>query len=301
LRSKWASRDGEGRLANSPRHAEKVLRDSLVAHDDPPKVLEPGKKSVYLPSPSVATQRSPEYYSREVIMTSFNPNYFIHAANVLLLVAYSVRDILWLRLFAVAASLISLPYFVLQPTPQWAPIAWSVVFAGINSFQAWRLYLERRPVKLTPDEEEVRRLAFAQLPSRKVLQLASLGSWTTAAPGERLIEHGTPAGAIALVVRGKVRVSKDGRVLGELGAGDIVGSALVLSGAPAEVDAVTVEPVRALRWEVATLRRYLEADPETRIVFQRNLTRDLAGELRRLREDYLQQLPSPGGQSRSAP
>ena len=127
-------------------------------------------------------------------MTSFNPNYFIHAANVLLLVAYSVRDMLWLRLFAVAASLISLPYFVLQPTPQWAPIAWSVVFAGINGFQSWRLYLERRPVKLTPDEEEVRRLAFAQLPSRKVLQLVGVGSWTTAAPGERLIEHGTPAG-----------------------------------------------------------------------------------------------------------
>ena len=234
-------------------------------------------------------------------MTSFNPNYFIHAANVLLLVAYSVRDILWLRLFAVFASLISLPYFVLQPTPQWPPIAWSVVFAGINSFQSWRLYLERRPVKLTPDEEEVRRLAFAQLPSRKVLQLVSLGSWTTAAPGERLIEHGTPAGAIALVVRGKVRLSKDGRVLGELGAGDIVGSALVLSGAPAEVDAVTVEPVRALRWEVATLRRYLEADPETRMVFQRHLTRDLAGKLRRLGEDYLRQPPSPAGQSRSAP
>ena len=234
-------------------------------------------------------------------MNSFNPNYFIHAANLLLLVAYSVRDILWLRLFAVAASLISLPYFVLQPTPQWPPIAWSVVFAGINSFQSWRLYLERRPVKLTPDEEEVRRLAFAQLPSRKVLQLVSLGSWTTAAPGERLIEHGTPAGAITLVVHGKVGVSKEGRVLGELGPGDIVGSALVLSGAPAEVDAVTVEPVRALRWELATLRRYLEADPETRMVFQLNLTRDLAGKLRRLGEDYLRQPPSPGGQSRSAP
>ena len=126
-------------------------------------------------------------------MTAFNPNYFIHAANILLLVAYSVRDILWLRLFAVAASLISLPYFVLQPTPQWPPIAWSVVFAGINAFQSWRLYLERRPVKLTPDEDEVRRLAFPQLASRKVLQLVNLGSWNTTGPGERLIEHGTPA------------------------------------------------------------------------------------------------------------
>ena len=230
-------------------------------------------------------------------MTSFNPNYFIHAANILLLVAYSVRDVLWLRLFAVAASLISLPYFVLQPTPQWPPLAWSVVFAGINSFQSWRLYLERRPVKLTADEEEVRRLAFAELPPRKVLQLVSIGEWTTAASGERLLEHGTTVGAVALVVGGKVRVSKDGRVLGELGPGDIVGSALVLSGAPAEVDAVTVEPVRALRWDVATLRRYLEANPESRIVFQRNLTRDLAGKLWRLGEDYLRQPPSSGAPS----
>jgi hypothetical protein len=56
-------------------------------------------------------------------MDSVNPNYFIHAANVLLLVAYSVRDILWLRLFAVAASLIAIPYFVLQPATLWAPLS----------------------------------------------------------------------------------------------------------------------------------------------------------------------------------
>jgi len=113
-------------------------------------------------------------------MTPFNPNYFIHAANLLLVVAYSVRDIMWLRLFAVASSLISLPYFVLQPTPQWAPITWSLLFAALNLVQSFRLYLERRPVKLTADEEEVGRLAFPGLPARKVLQLVSLGAWTTA-------------------------------------------------------------------------------------------------------------------------
>ena len=40
---------------------------------------------------------------------AFNPNYFIHAGNVLLLIAYRVRDILWLRLVAVAAALITIP------------------------------------------------------------------------------------------------------------------------------------------------------------------------------------------------
>jgi len=83
-------------------------------------------------------------------MGFFTPDYFIHSANVLLLIAYSVRDVLWLRLFAVAASLIAIPYYVLQPTMLWAPLAWSVVFAGINLFQSWLLFVERRPELFDP-------------------------------------------------------------------------------------------------------------------------------------------------------
>jgi Popeye protein conserved region len=212
-------------------------------------------------------------------MGPFNPSYFLHAANILLLVAYSVRDILWLRLFAVAASLISLPYFLLQPEPLWEPIIWSGVFAAINSFQSWRLFMERRPVKLTPEEEEIRRLVFSDLPSRKVLQILSLGAWRTVEIGERMLERGRSVEAIAVIVRGKVRVTRDDRVLGQLIAGHIVGSALLVSGVTSDVDAVVVEPVRCMRWEVEPLERYLAANPDTRIVLQKHLARDLAGKM----------------------
>ena len=215
-------------------------------------------------------------------MNSFSPNYFIHAANVLLLVAYSVRDILWLRLFAVGAALISIPYFVLQPTTLWAPLSWSVVFAAINLFQSWRLFMERREVKLTPEEEDIRRLVFRDLPPRKVLQVLSIGSWTTLEVGQRLIEKGKLPETVSLIVRGKVRVTRDGRVLADLIAGDFVGSALILSGIPAEADAVTVEPGRAMRWEVEVLERYLTANPETRTVMLQHVARDLAAKVERV-------------------
>jgi len=216
-------------------------------------------------------------------MNSFNPSYFIHAANVLLLVAYSVRDILWLRLFAVASALIAIPYFALQPRPLWEPLAWTVVFASINGFQSWRLFMERRPVKLTSEEEDVRQLAFEDLPPRKVLQVLSIGSWTTMEKGSPLIQEGKSAEAISLLVRGKVQVTRNGRLLGDLVPGNRVGSALLMTGAaPADVDAVAVEPVRAMRWEVVTLNRYLAANPETRIIMQRHLARDLAGKLVKL-------------------
>jgi len=212
-------------------------------------------------------------------MNSFHPTYFLHAANVLLLVAYSVRDILWLRLFAVTAALISIPYFVLQPQPLWEPIGWSAVFAAINLFQSGRLFVERRPVKLTLEEQEVRRLAFEDLPPRKVLQVLSLGSWTTVETGERLLERGKCPDTIWLIVRGTVRLTRNEAVLGDLVAGHLVGSALLLTGAPADVDAVAIEAVRAVCWEVKTLEPYLSANPEVRIVVQRHLARDLAGKL----------------------
>lgn len=210
-----------------------------------------------------------------------NLNHFIHAANLLLLVAYSVRDILWLRLFALASSLIAIPYFALQPSPMWAPIGWSVVFAVINLVQSYRVFNERRPVKLTSDEEEVRRLALSDLPPRKIIQLLSVGSWVTAQIGEQLLERGKRVEAISLIVRGKVRITRDERILGDLVAGEIVGSALLLSGVPADVDAVAMEPVRAVRWEARMLERYLAANPETRNVMQRHLARELAGKLER--------------------
>jgi CRP-like cAMP-binding protein len=218
-------------------------------------------------------------------MGFFTPDYFIHAANILLLIAYSVRDVLWLRLFAVAASCFAIPYYVLQPKMLWPPVAWSAVFASINLFQSWLLFIERRPVKLTAEEEEIRRLALQGLPPRKVLEVLRIGSWVTAEVGERLIERGKLPDCISLIIRGKVRVAKDGRMLGDLIPGDLVGSALILNGIPSNVDAVTVEPLRAMRWQIETLEKFLSANPETRNVMQRHLAHDLAGKIRGLVTD----------------
>jgi hypothetical protein len=213
------------------------------------------------------------------VALSFNPNYFLDAGNILLLVAYSVRDILWLRLFAVGAALISVPYFILQPAPLWVPIAWTCLFATINAFQSWRLFSERRPIQLTPEEEEVRRLVFPHLPPRKVLQVLSIGTWVTTEQDEQLIETGKPLEAISLIVRGKVQVTIEGRVLGILTPGNLVGSALLLSGIPAQVDARAIEPVRTVRWDTRTLEHYLSANVETRTIMQKHLAIDLAGKL----------------------
>src|SRR3989442_1307750 len=94
-------------------------------------------------------------------------DYLVHFSNVLLLVSYSVRNILWLRWFAVAAALTNMPYFLMQHTVLWPPILWAVVFTAINLYQISRIYLERRPVVLSGDEQRLYDLGFQSLRPRE--------------------------------------------------------------------------------------------------------------------------------------
>ena len=59
-------------------------------------------------------------------------DYLVHFSNILLLVSYSVRNILWLRWFAVAAALTNMPYFLYQPSKVRR-------FTGVAGVRVWQL------------------------------------------------------------------------------------------------------------------------------------------------------------------
>ena len=80
-------------------------------------------------------------------------------------------------------------------------------------------------------------------------------------------------------------MTRDDHVVGVLETGQLVGSALILSGVQADVEAVVEDPVRAMRWQVGTLEKYLEANPDTRAAMQRHLARDLAAKVEHLASD----------------
>ena len=111
-------------------------------------------------------------------------DYLVHFSNILLLVSYSVRDILWLRWFAVAAALTNIPYFLVQDTVLWPPVLWASVFTAINLFQIARIYMERRPVVLSTDEQTLYDLAVTALRERQLVveldedKLGRLETWT---------------------------------------------------------------------------------------------------------------------------
>ena len=203
-------------------------------------------------------------------------DYLAHLSNILLLVSYSVRDILWLRWFAVAAAFIVMPYYLVQPRVLWLPVFWGSVFAVINLVQIARIYVERRPVVLSPDEQRLYDLTFRSLRPREFLSLAQLGEWRSAAAGEPVLTLGKPVDALVIAIDGPVAVRRGEQVLGSIPPGQAVGIALALLGEPSPVDARFVEATLYMRWPLATLRTFIDQRPDLRDALQRAVNRDLA-------------------------
>ena len=206
-------------------------------------------------------------------------DYLVHFSNILLLVAYSVRDILWLRWFAVAAALTNIPYFLLQKTVLWPPVLWALVFTAINLYQIARLYLERRPVVLSKDEQKLYELGFQSLRPREFLSLSLVGEWKSAQAGERLVTEGEPVSHLCIAIAGSAEVHKQGEHLGTLRAGHIIGNALALTGDPSPVEMTFAEPARYMRWSLPNLRKFIDSRPDLRVTLQGLVNRDLARKL----------------------
>ena len=209
-------------------------------------------------------------------------DYLVHFSNILLLVSYSVRDMLWLRWFAVAAALTNIPYFLVQADVLWPPVLWAMVFTAINLYQIARLYLERRPVVLSEEEQKLYDMGFRSLRPREFVSLLLAGEWRNATAGDSVLTEGTPVASICIPITGTVEFRRRGSRVGALGPGRVIGTALALTGDPSPVDATFTEPARYMCWPLQELRTFLDKKPELRVTLQGLVNRDLAGKVGQL-------------------
>ncbi len=209
-----------------------------------------------------------------------NPaDWLVHGSNILLLLAYSVRDILWLRWFAVAAALTNIPFFLVQETVLWPPVMWAAVFTVINLVQIFRIYRERRPVVLSAEEQALHDLAFRDLRPREFLALAMLGQWVDAPEGTPVLRAGETPQEVGVAISGRVALRQGSETIGELLPGQMIGVTMALTGAPSPADAAFATPGRYMRWNLPALRAFLDARPEMRTAVRALIQQDLARKL----------------------
>lgn len=206
-------------------------------------------------------------------------NYLIHVANVLFLLSYLVRDILWLRLLTIVAIVTLLPYYA--GNGLYAPILWNGVFIAINAYQIYRLLLERRPVRLTLEQQRLYRLGFDRLSPRDFLRLLGCASWESNEDEVVLVEQGRTLERLTMLAEGTARVEIDGRAVSALGPGQFVGEMSYISGEPACARVTAERGGRFVHWPRAPLEGLLRDRSDLRAALQNIIGTDLASKLRR--------------------
>lgn len=197
----------------------------------------------------------------------FKLDYLIDLSSLFTVASFSARGMLPLRLLAVASSIAAIPYFLLQPTPLWTPVGWTALFMLINCYHVVRILLERRPVRLAPDEQRLYDLAFTRLTPREFLKLVAFGEWQTAQAKEQLFEKDRPIERIIVLVSGAVSASLDGTALLELQPGQLVGEGIAVAPHSSLYDAQFSSDARFMSWPVERIGQFRKAHPELRIKF----------------------------------
>ncbi len=206
---------------------------------------------------------------------SFQFDLLIHAANVLYLFAFMVREVLWLRILTVVAASCLVPYFYFLPEPLMTPIYWNLAFTALNIFWIVRLLLERYPVKLSEEEQRLCELVFRTMTPREMTKILKLASWQNAVAGECFVERGKPMDRLIVIYSGKACVEVDGKNVTELQPGQFIGSISYVTEEMAPANIVSLEPTRYVSWPKSKLQDYMKKNPDLHTARKTTLAIDL--------------------------
>jgi hypothetical protein len=200
----------------------------------------------------------------------------INLSNIVFLVAFSVRDVLKLRILAIVGEGLTLPYYYFQHEKLWPPIFWGAAFMLVNAIRVLATALERRPVVLSDREEKLYRVAFSSIDKREFLKLVSLARWVDCSSGEAILKKGQPISEAIVVVAGDLEAVLDGNVRMALRPGQLVGDVSAYSGIASPADVVARGCVTLAKWDLRHLREFTESRPELRANLLRMVNVDLA-------------------------
>ena len=207
-------------------------------------------------------------------------NGLINISNVVFLVAFSVRDVLKLRILAIVGEGLTLPYYYLQDEKLWPPIFWGAAFMIVNAIRIVAIALERRPFVLSDKEEQLYRVAFSSIDKREFLRLASLARWVDCSPGEVILKKGQQISEAVVVIAGDLEAVLSGNSRLAIRAGQLVGDMSAYSGLASPADVVARGPGTLAKWDLRHVREFTASRPELRANLLRIVSMDLAAKLR---------------------
>ena len=201
-----------------------------------------------------------------------------HLAFGLIAFSFLVKDILWLRVVSILASLFSVFYnYTIPETPMWLAINWNFIFVAVNVYHIAVIIYEKRPIKMQPKDKELYETMFKDLSPVEYLKISKVAEWNKYKSGQSLIVQGMPVDDLILIYNGTVNVIVDGEGVANLKDGQFVGEMSFLTEKPATATCKVEHDTECLVWKQPEFKELLKRNPSLYYTIQSLLSNQLVG------------------------
>jgi len=198
--------------------------------------------------------------------------YLIHISYLLTVSAFLMRNIFWLRMFALSASIVAILYaFNLLSEPLWVPILWHCIFIFINAFQIFLALCKKRKVKLNLTEQFLAKTVLSNFSSAEVKNFVNIANSQSALANTQLIIEGQELKNLYFMMEGSATILSAKEKIAQLTAGYFIGEMSLLTQSAARADVVTDVDCKFLNWSHEKIDQWVGEDAQRLSMLQASL------------------------------
>ena len=203
-----------------------------------------------------------------------------HLAFGLIAFSFLVKDIFWLRLLSIAASLFSVFYnYTIPIEPMWLAINWNFIFIAVNLYHIAIILYEKREVKMDDKNQELYDTLFSEMTPVEYLKISRAAKWEMVKAGQRIITQGMPVPDLYLIYNGTVDVIVDNEQIAELKDGEFVGEMSFLTEKVATATCKVKYDAQCLVWKQREFKELLKRNPSLYFTIQSVLSAQVSDKL----------------------
>ena len=203
-----------------------------------------------------------------------------HLAFGLIAFSFLVKDILYLRVVSILASLFSVFYnYTIPAEPMWLAINWNFIFITVNVYHVAVLIYEKRPVHMSDKEKELYETMFRGLTPVEFLKITKVAEWKKFNSPLPIIQQGKPVNDLILIYNGMVDVLVNDKKVAELKDGQFVGEMSFLTEKPAPATCRVEHNTECLVWNQKDFKDLLKRNPSLYFTIQSLLSEQVSNNL----------------------
>ena len=203
-----------------------------------------------------------------------------HLAFGLIAFSFLVKDIFWLRIVSIIASLFSVFYnYIIPLEPMWLAINWNFIFIAVNIYHIAIILYEKREVKMDDKNQELYDTLFSEMTPVEYLKISRAAKWEMVKAGQRIITQGMPVPDLYLIYNGTVDVLVDNEQIAELKDGEFVGEMSFLTEKVATATCKVKYDAQCLVWKQREFKELLKRNPSLYFTIQSVLSAQVSDKL----------------------